>query len=294
MGNNNNGKRQTLGAMPQKQVTVYKDSHGFYSEGRARMLQCGYGKIGDENLSLIHQEPDACTGRTYEAGDVVPDIYPNSVMTTKVSTPGEDIWVDPTSFTEYQLACLECCEPLPTLDAPANFAGVPGDGTIGLSWDVVAEATNYIIERDTDPNFGAATEIYSGAVNSHDDDTAVNDTEYFYRLKAQATGYLDSPWVIISATASQPDLAQPENFVATPGDTQAALDWDDVPNADNYVVEQDTTSDFAAPTQIYSGAVSAHTAITLVNGTTYYFRVKAEGVGYDDSPWAHVNATPTV
>lgn len=198
--NNNNGKKQTLGAMPQQPVTVYKDSHGFYSEGRERMLQCGYGKIGDENLSLIHQEGDPCAGRTYEAGDVVPDIFPNAVMTTKVSTPGEFLWVDPTSFTNYQLACLQCCEPLPTLDAVENFAAVAGDTIVDLTWDAVPNATNYVVERDTDINFGAATEVYDGPLLLFGDTGLVNDTVYYYRIKAQATGYQDSEWVLLSAT----------------------------------------------------------------------------------------------
>ena len=196
----NSGKKQTLGAMPQKAVTVYKDSHGFYSEGRERMLQCGYSKIGNENLSLIHQDGGPCAGRVYEAGDVVPDIYPNSVMTTKVNTPGEDIWVDPDSFTAYQLACLECCEPLPTLDAPGNFAAVAGDTIVDLSWDASVGADNYVVERDTDINFGTSTQIYSGPLLLFGDTGLVNDTVYYYRIKAEGEGYIDSEWLLLTAT----------------------------------------------------------------------------------------------
>lgn len=88
-------------------------------------------------------------------------------------------------------------------------------------------------------------------------------------------------------------LTPPTNFTATPGDTQVVLDWDDMADADNYILEM-ATAEAGPYTEIYSGAVSTHTETELVNGTQYYFRVKQQRTGYPDSDWSTDSATPTL
>jgi hypothetical protein len=91
-----------------------------------------------------------------------------------------------------------------------------------------------------------------------------------------------------------PVLANPANLAATPGNAQVALNWDDVTNASNYIVERSTSNSFATVTQVYSGATSAFTDTGRTNGTPYYYRVKAQAAGYQDSGYAFANATPNL
>ena len=89
-------------------------------------------------------------------------------------------------------------------------------------------------------------------------------------------------------------LTPPTTFEATAGDSQVACNWDDMADADNYIVEMDTNSDYSTATEIYSGAVSGHTETELSNGILYYFRVKQQRDGYPDSEWSTASATPTL
>lgn len=197
---NNKSTKITLGAMPTQSVVVYKDSNAFYSDGRTRELQCGYAKVGEETLSLIRQEPLDCPGRIYEAGDEVPEIFPNSIALVKMRAGTEYIWITPASYATYLENCLQCCEPLPQLIVPENFDAVPGDTIVDLTWSAVPNATNYIVQRDLDINFGTAIQVYSGALLLFGDTGLVNDTTYYYRIKAQGAGYQDSEWKLLSAT----------------------------------------------------------------------------------------------
>lgn len=89
-----------------------------------------------------------------------------------------------------------------------------------------------------------------------------------------------------------PQLATPASFVGTPGDTQVAADWANVTDATGYVLQRSPDSNFNAPTTVYSGAASNYTNTGLVNGTIYYYRVKATAPNFADSEWAYMNATP--
>jgi hypothetical protein len=72
----------------------------------------------------------------------------------------------------------------------------------------------------------------------------------------------------------------------TPGDEEMQIDWSAITNADNYVIERADDSGFTTNlTEIYNGALLTYTNTGLTNGTTYYFRGKAEGAGYIESTW---------
>lgn len=89
----------------------------------------------------------------------------------------------------------------PQLIAPQNFIATVNSPTeIDISWDTSTNATNYILERDINSDFSTATQIYSGASTSFADSGLTTDTTYYYRVKAQATGYVDSVWSATSAT----------------------------------------------------------------------------------------------
>lgn len=89
-----------------------------------------------------------------------------------------------------------------------------------------------------------------------------------------------------------PTLATPASFTASNGNTQSITNWNDVPNATNYILEMATNGSFTGATTIYSGSVSGYTKTGLTNATTYYFRVHATAAGYNDSALAFTTATP--
>lgn len=73
--------------------------------------------------------------------------------------------------------------------------------------------------------------------------------------------------------------------------TYISLDWRSVAGANNYVVQRSTDLAFTSPTVIYTDQPSTCTDSGLTSGVKYYYRVKAQTSGFDDSPWTIDSAT---
>jgi len=84
-------------------------------------------------------------------------------------------------------------------------------------------------------------------------------------------------------------LPTPTILAANIFDDQINLYWDDL-DADNYIVERSTNSDYSGATQIYTGTATTYQDTGLTAGVTYYYRVKASSTGYSDSDWGTTNA----
>lgn len=279
-------------------LKVIKEGTGniVYTSGCVMEVSCNHTKYGEERIA-IYKDGEACDGLG-EIGDVYPSNYVGgreTILCIKISVPGRGVlWIEKTHYNANIANCEKCCNPITQLAEIENLTAAPDDAEVVLNWDDTPNATSYEVERATDNGFSDAANIYSGTTSGLTDNTGLtNGTTYYYRVRAVASGYNKSEWAVISATPNYPQLAQPGNFVAVSGDTQNALDWDDTPNATSYTVERDTTSDFAAPTSIYTGAASTYTDTGLTNGTTYYYRVKATAANYLNSPLAYVNQTPS-
>lgn len=88
------------------------------------------------------------------------------------------------------------------LSAPGSFSGSPSDGVVALTWDTVANATNYLVDAATDSGFttNVRAGIYSGSGTSFSDTELSNGTHYYYRVKAQASGFSDSSYSFTDST----------------------------------------------------------------------------------------------
>lgn len=84
------------------------------------------------------------------------------------------------------------------LSAPSNFIAV-GISTdqISISWDDVANATTYTLQRADNAGFTIGlTSLYTGPLTNFDDVPLPFNTTYYYRVKASGPGYLDSEYSI--------------------------------------------------------------------------------------------------
>lgn len=80
--------------------------------------------------------------------------------------------------------------PLPGI--PSNFLVQQGNGNVFLSWDIIAGATSYAVNRSIDGvNF---TLISSPTSNSYLDTTATINTQYYYQVATNITGQGQSPF----------------------------------------------------------------------------------------------------
>jgi len=80
----------------------------------------------------------------------------------------------------------------PVLDTPVIAALVSPNvtGDYRVQWDTIDNATTYVLEEDSGSGW---SQIYSGS-DTYYDVTGKTDGSYFYRVKAQASGYTDSEY----------------------------------------------------------------------------------------------------
>ncbi|TGE22821.1 phage tail protein [Hymenobacter metallicola] len=103
------------------------------------------------------------------------------------------------------------------LAAPANFQATPTSAlAVSVAWSAPAGApagTTYVIQRATNSGFTAGlVTIYTGPNTSVNNTSGLTaSTQYFYRGKAQATGFTDSVYstddaTTLAAVATNPDV----------------------------------------------------------------------------------------
>lgn len=134
--------------------------------------------------------------------------------------------------------------------APLNLTAVAGNSNVNLDWDDSPETdvTGYEVFRSTTPTvdtLGTPLATVTGRTSSaYSDATAVNGTTYYYVVRAVDAANFSAASNEVSATPVDAPPSAPTNLVATAGDTQVALQWDDNPEADviGYEVFRSETS----------------------------------------------------
>lgn len=91
-------------------------------------------------------------------------------------------------------------------------------------------------------------------------------------------------------------LDTPTGFIANPGDMVNVLEWDDMADATNYIIERALDAGFTSGlTEVYNGIhVAAVNDDGLTNGVQYFYRIKSQASGYPDSAYAYDDGTPVV
>lgn len=186
----------------QVQYDVIMDNFGnVYPSGCAQQVTCEAKNVGEERIATDIAQ-DVC-GISAVPGTVLPigGSAVTNVLCVKLQIPGVGfIWVDKTSYDANNSQCNECCEALPTLATPANFTASNGDDQSVLNWDDVPNATAYEVEMATNSSFTGATTIYTGAVSGYTKTGLTQGTQYWFRVKATASGYNDSDLAVATAT----------------------------------------------------------------------------------------------
>lgn len=184
--------------------------------------------------------------------------------------------------------------------APQNLAGLPGDSAISLTWMANTEADflRYRIYAGTSPN---PTTVIDSTVGGVSDTSRVlrnliPGQTYYLRVTAVDYGYLESPYsneVMVVPVNTNPPLA-PQGLSGLSGDGQVTLIWH--PNAEldllRYRIYGGTTPGSTTPLDSVSGDTS-RTLTALTNGQTYYFRITAVDVAFNQSQFSNeVTVTP--
>lgn len=119
--------------------------------------------------------------------------------------------------------CVPPTVVLTQLATPGGFTAVHSGSTgMALNWSAVTSATGYVLQRATDVGFtvGVTTLVAGTNVLTFTDSGLTALTQYFYRVKAQASGFTDSNY----ATANDTTAATGPAFVTWAGGVGSGLE----------------------------------------------------------------------
>ncbi len=163
----------------------------------------------------------------------------------------------------------------PQLPGAFTLTGSPGNGEVDLAWTASIDATSYAVERATSASGPFTTLETDVSGQQYTDTTALNGTTYYYQIAASnSVGTTLSN--LVTAT---PNVPLPGNITlsASAGNGQVELDWTASSNALDYSVER-ASSPSGPFSQLALTTDLSYTDTSVVNGTTYYYRVSAGNV----------------
>ena len=177
--------------------------------------------------------------------------------------------------------------------APTGPNATAGNGQVALTWTASSGATSYNVKRST--TSGGETTITNVTGVNYTDTQVVNGTTYYYKVSATNAYGESANSTEVSATptaSSSNPPAAPTILTVTTNSGQVSLTWSTVATATSYNVKRSTTS--GGETTITNVTVVNYTDTSVVNGTTYYYKVSAVNANGESANSAEVSATPPV
>jgi concanavalin A-like lectin/glucanase superfamily protein/fibronectin type III domain protein len=184
----------------------------------------------------------------------------------------------------------------PTVLAPTDPLATPASSTaIDLSWtDNSNNEAEFVVERDTDPQFTAAQATIVPANTTHLTVPGLNpSTTYYFRVRAR-NATTSSGWTNNASATTFAAVATPTGLSATAiSASQVNLQWtDNSSNETQFVIQRDTSPSFPSPVTKTTGAnVTSFQDTGLPAATTFYYCVLAKNA--TDSSGRSNTATAT-
>ena len=232
---------------------------------------------------------NAATNNSDNAVDNVEQVYiaaPNAgVYTVSVTHKGT---LSSPAYQNFSLFITGAEELLPpTLTSPAN-SSMAQPFNLTLAWEAVSNATLYRIQYSTDNTFNSGVTELTTASLSQAIVLAVNNTTYFWRVRAE-NAYGNGPWSgtwNFTTLLEAPVLSLPADL-AVGRMTDGTLTWIASSGADTYTLELSPVSDFSALTANPTGISDVtYDYSGLANNTTYFWRVKAYNASGNSSAYS--------
>jgi hypothetical protein len=183
----------------------------------------------------------------------------------------------------------------PTLIYPLNTA-IDLAPNVNFDWTDAANATGYVIEYALLSDMSNAM-ITNSTTSSIPVNNLILGNTYYWRVKAQNGLAIFSNWsnvysFTVVAPLAAPALIYPAQLSSNIP-TSITFDWDDIPNAIDYIITYDTSASFATA-MIDSVSISEYASTALIEGTIYYWKVKAKDAFGFYSPWTSTYEFTTI
>ena len=199
-------------------------------------------------------------------------------------------WSDPVSITFTTVPA-----------APASLTGAvtgPVSGPpagVTLNWTNTpggAPATHMVVRRATDPGFTTALADFplAAAATSYTDTAVTEGTTYYYRVRAENEAS-NSAWSSTVTVLYTTVPAAPAGLAATLAGSSVSLTWTahaSIAPATRLRIQRATDPGFTSQvTDTLAGpAATSYTDNDVAQGTTYYYRVRAENQA-SNSAWSN-------
>ena len=222
-----------------------------YTVARSQTTGTGYSTIGT-----------VTTGTTFTDGNVVNGVTYYYVVKASngscSSGNSNETWTSPA-----------CTPPV----APTGLTATAGNDSVTLKWAATAGGVSYSIYRNT-TGIDPFTFVNSTAQLTFTDSSVVNDTKYYYVVRASNGSCASAISAVVSVTPACIPPSAPTGIVVTPADKQLGLSWTAPSGATQYRVSRSATAtgDF---TPLGTPTTSNYIDKPLSNGTAYYYVVAA-------------------
>ena len=179
--------------------------------------------------------------------------------------------------------------PEPRPMKPQNFTAMALDGQVRLSWNTETDVT-YELYHSTEMGFALESGMKISSVTTpYDHEELMNDTTYYYRLRAVNDFGASEPTTEISATPKPPPMTPQGLMAEASGAGQITLSWNTESNI-TYDLYHSTTQGFELANGMkISGVTSPYPHRELTPNTTYYYRLTAVNDSGASAPTAEVS-----
>ena len=190
-----------------------------------------------------------------------------------LSCAHDSVKVNVATFTDVALTgTINAPAATNSLEAPSGVAVARGTGTaLAVSWQPVAGASGYVIERSADGVGFADVGTIASSVTSWTDASLPVSMRYFYRVRATDESGRSAASGIVNAISRPVTVTNAAVTALTT--SQLVLNWRDTSGDSGYRIERSTDNVTFTQIATVGTNVPSYAASGLAVGTNYWFRI---------------------
>lgn len=279
-----------------KGFTKFRNSVEIFVPGSYLEVHEALKNLKTEPLVVLVKDSNCEADMYYQVGDACLGAWIQATFQTGTSAEGVKGYVVTITNTAKSVVLYGGTITMnkPYLPAPATLTlSAITTTSLTAAWDAVAGATNYILQRDTDPHFSNPVQVYSGALLTANDVALGPGRMYYYRVFAQAANFNDGyPAAAMAAMKLPAPTALAASAITDDGFN---ISFSSLVRSGSFEVQVSDDNTFATVdvTSTVNWPAASAAIAGLLPATVYYYRVRALKSGFPTSDWTTGPASVT-
>lgn len=279
-----------------KGFTKFRNAVELFVPGSYEEVHEAVKKLKNEPLCVLVKDSNCEVEMYYQVGDACLGAWLTANFQTGTSAEGVKGYVVTISNHAKSVVLYAGTITMnkPYLPAPESLTiSAITTTTLTATWAAVAGATTYVLQRDTDPNFGNPVQVYAGALLTANDVALGPGRLYYYRVFAQAAIFNDG---YPAASMAAMKLPAPTGLASSAiTDDGFNINFSSLVRSGSFEVQVSDDNTFATidATSTVSWPSSGTAIADLLPATEYYYRVRAIKAGFPTSDWTTGPASVT-